>query len=111
MANSGTSHQQASFDDEGITAYMQDVLSRIAWSEVTKVSVYKKNCYAVDQIRVVIAGKWGIVEVTEDDPDFDVLQTLLCTKLKVCSEWYQDMAASPAFETNWTVIYSNGDSA
>jgi hypothetical protein len=105
MAKARIGEQIPSFDDEGITAYMHDVRFRIAWNEVTAVFAYKKDCFAVDQIRVVIAGKWGNVEFTEDDPDFDALRALLYAKLGISPDRYQDQVVSPPFETNWTNLF------
>jgi hypothetical protein len=77
----------------------------IGWQEVEAIYAYKKDCFSVDQIRIIlVSDKWRI-EFTEDDKDFCGLRMCISSHLKVRPDWHELLARSPAFETTWTVLY------
>ncbi len=70
---------------------------------------YKRDCFAVDQIRLVLGDdrRQSWMEVTEDDAGFKVLIEELARRLpdsRGAHDWW-DKVASPAFQTNWTQLY------
>ena len=82
----------------------------IAWQEVTKAFAYKKDRFAVDQIRLVIEGADGNhrIEVTEEDEGYACLIEQMPIKIPgfpVGGEWWEKVALAP-FETKWTQIYT-----
>jgi len=86
---------------------------RLAWDQIAAVFAYKRDCFATDQIRLVLgsegSGKW--LEVTEDEPGFDALVKNLPIHLPGCQaadDWFMSVAV-PAFETKWTQIFSRDD--
>jgi hypothetical protein len=60
-------------DEIGLTQIVRCAAStetvQLSWSEVKNVFAYERDCFAVDQIRLLIEGTDGIrrIEVTEDD--------------------------------------------
>ncbi len=43
------------------------------WDEVESVSAYKKDCFAIDQLRLVFKAAQGVIEITEDIEGWDRL--------------------------------------
>jgi hypothetical protein len=73
------------------------------------VYAYKKDCFGLDQIRVVL-GDEGLrtwIEITEHDEGYQELTAELPRRLPGClskKEWWQQVAPPP-FETQWTKLY------
>jgi hypothetical protein len=67
------------YDEHGISQISksdeQEGSVRILWTEITDVVAFKKDCFTVDQIRILIGSqnqkKW--IEITEDDQGFENL--------------------------------------
>ena len=79
------------------------------WREINAVFAFKWDCYTVDQIRLAIETlEDGAFVLTEDDEGWDLLSKNLDALLPGCrpfNDWFSEVAF-PAFETNWTQIYS-----
>lgn len=78
------------------------------WNDIVGVYGYKRNCYAVDQIRLVFElEKGSTTEVAEDDEGFRELLLALPDSLAgfpAEKEWWEQVALSP-FATNWTSYF------
>jgi hypothetical protein len=81
---------------------------RMAWEHVDAVYAYKRDCYTVDQIRLILrSNDQSSIEVTESDEGYQALIAEMERRLPgfpMFHEWW-DKVAFPAFETNWTEIY------
>jgi hypothetical protein len=106
-------HFEIQCDDSGVIRAVvparDEAPLRLTWDQVGAVYAYKRDCWAVDQIRLVLGdGDHRIwMEVTEDDVGFDELIAELARRLPGCptvSEWWEKVAF-PAFETQWTEVY------
>ena len=82
---------------------------QLAWEQITDVFAFKRDCFTVDQISIVVGNsdlkEW--VEVTEDDDGYGELILQLPLYLSGCptlDSWFQRVALPP-FETQWTHIY------
>ena len=101
-------------DETGVTQTVKSVdnteIIQFAWSQVKNVFAYKRDCLAVDQIRLLIevSNINGGVEVREDDEGYKQLIEQLPKRLDgfpTQDEWWQRVA-HPAFETRWTLLYN-----
>jgi hypothetical protein len=100
-------------DETGLTQIAQKgdttQARHMVWDEVTMVFAYKRDCFAVDQIRVVVAAnRTDWIEVTEDDEGYKCLIEQMPARIAGCpalDEWW-DRVALPPFETQWTQIYT-----
>jgi len=100
-------------DESGITQISekrgQSYRVQLEWEQITDVFAFKRDCYTVDQIRIVVGNsdlkEW--VEVTEDDEGYGALIVQLPLYLAGCptpDSWFQRVALPP-FETQWTHIF------
>ena len=101
-------------NETGLTQIVQqgDSAERtlIPWQDVRKVFAYKKDCFAVDQIRLVIEGADGNrrIEITEDDEGYKRLIEQMPIRIPgfpVGGESWEKAALAP-FELRWTQIYT-----
>ena len=81
----------------------------LAWNEATQVFAYKRDCFAFDQICIVIgtATHTDAIEVREDDEGFQYLIEQMPSRIVGClpsNEWW-DRVALPPFAARWTQIY------
>ena len=83
--------------------------TQLEWQQITDVYAYKKDCFSMDQIRILLGDevqrKW--IEVTEHDEGYRELIAELPHHLPGClseEEWWRDVAMPP-FETQWTQLY------
>jgi hypothetical protein len=83
---------------------------RLAWEQITAVYAYKRDCWTVDQISLILGDDdrrtW--IEVTEEDEGYQSLVGELPRHLPGCqamAEWWPNVAFPP-FETNKTNLYS-----
>ncbi len=86
-----------------------EVQDRVAWTEVSAVVAYKRDCFAFDKIYVALADAAGNVRVhiSEEDAGYQILIGELPKYLPGCpapDEWFLGVAV-PAFERNWTELY------
>ena len=102
--------QSRSWDENGLHALEGDLSIHIAWGDVRRVYAYKKDCFSVDQLRLIFMSDQDVVEFTEDDSGFPHLCALLNERLSVSAEWQIRLLASPAFETTFTAVYPTSDS-
>ena len=80
----------------------------VPWGTIARVAAFKRDCYVIDSIRLLVATADGRgYECSEDDEGFDeAVQPLPC-HLAGCvafTDWFATVAF-PAFETNFTQIY------
>ncbi len=81
---------------------------RFAWEQITAVYAFKRDCFAYDQIRLILGNeseeKW--IEISEEDSGYQQLVRLQPQFLPAClaedASWQP--VAFPAFETNWTQL-------
>ena len=101
-------------DESGLTQIMHSGNSTqtrcLDWDGVTRVFAYKRDCFAVDQICIVIgtADDHDWIEVREDDEGYESLIIQMPIRLVGCptgQEWWERVALPP-FETQWTQIYA-----
>jgi hypothetical protein len=97
----------AAIDQIGLTQTTSGGVVLIRWEDVGSVSAYKKDCWMMDQIRVVVRGKDGsCIVCTEDDQPFDALEASIRRFLPDSRPgWYQSLVCSPPFQTEITHIY------
>jgi len=97
-------------DESGVT---QTSISgdgiRLTWDQIAAVYAYKRDCFTMDQIRLIIGNDeleiW--IEIAEDDAGYADLVSYLPRHLPGCpsvESWLQSVAL-PSFETQWTKIY------
>jgi hypothetical protein len=72
---------------------------RVAWTDITRVIAYKRDCYAYDQIRVAIFTDADVatIDLSEDDGGYRVLTVALPAHLRGCMAfdvWFQQVAPS-----------------
>ena len=101
-------------DETGLTQIVQRGGSTetflLTWNEVTSVIAYKRDCFSVDQIRLLIEGTNDnrCVEVTEEDDGYKRLIEEMPVRLRgfpLPSEWWEKVALPP-FELCWTQLYT-----
>jgi len=82
---------------------------QLKWEQINAVFAYRRDCYTVDQIRLILGNDVELtwMEVTEDDVGVKVLIVELARRLpgfpNVYDRW--DKVAQPPFETQWTELY------
>ena len=84
---------------------------RIQWSEVCEISAWKTDLFSYDSICIGFRKNGNDTRVwcTEEDRGWDDLLAAMERVLKVkCDTWWSRVAF-PAFETNWTVIWTFAD--
>ncbi len=117
-ADRGVIFYSARCDASGITQTVSSLYAnevRIAWSQVSQVCAYKRDCFAFDQIRVALWSEdSGVgIEVTEEDAGFEELIDALPLYLPGClsrDKWFERVAF-PAFALNLTSLYRRMDPA
>jgi len=82
---------------------------QLRWEQINAVFAYKRDCYTVDQLRLILGNDLELtwMEVTEDDVGFKVLIVELARRLPgfpTVYDWW-DNVAHPPFETQWTELY------
>ena len=101
-------------DETGLTQIMHSGKStqthRLDWDGVTRVLAYKRDCFAVDQICVVIgtADDHDWIEIREDDEGYESLINQMPTRMVGCAapnEWWERVALPPS-AAQWTQIYA-----
>lgn len=97
--------QTRSWDEKGLHAVEGEESTSIGWSDVRRVYAYKKDCFAVDQIRLIIMGDQDAIEFTEDDQGFASLCDVLNKRLGVSDDWHTRLVTSPAFEMTFIAVY------
>ena len=84
----------------------------IAWQEVVRIEVFKRDLYVVDLICLsLFLSDNKSVEIDEEMEGWDSVVDKLPEYLPGCqkfAEWFQ-VVAIPAFKTNDTVIYQRDD--
>lgn len=80
----------------------------IIWTEVASILAYRRDCFAVDQIRLYInLSDKTAIELTEDMQGWEDLLKKLSEYLPGCKqadEWWAAVAF-PAFDANVTSLY------
>ena len=81
----------------------------VDWGQITAAYAYKRDCYAVDQIRLVLwnEAKGSGLEVTENDQGYEALLGELERRLSgfpSLAEWCF-VVAMPPVETQWARLY------
>lgn len=101
-------------DETGLTQIMHSGKSnqtcRLDWDFVTRVFAYKRDCFAVDQICIVIgtADDYDWIEIRENDEGYESLINQLPIRMAGCPaphEWW-DRVALPLFAAQWTQVYA-----
>ena len=84
--------------------------TRITWRQVTDVFAYKRDCFAYDQICLLVEASDidRRIEVREDDEGYEGLIQQLPLRLDgapTLDEWWNTVVLPP-FETQWKRLYS-----
>jgi hypothetical protein len=78
------------------------------WKDIIRVHGYKRDCFTVDQIRLVFTFDGGsAIEITEDDEGYKELLLELPKRLygfPTQQEWWEKVA-QPPFATNWIRLF------
>lgn len=98
------------WDQVGLHTANGDRHIDIPWERVRQVHAYKKDCFTVDQIRLIFSATEHLIEFTEDGPAFSELCTTMEQKLQISPEWRLHLYLAPAFEPTLTCVYGK-DSA
>jgi hypothetical protein len=106
-------HFEINCDDSGVALISTPPRSepplQLRWEQIKAVFAYKRDCYTVDQIRLILRNDVEMtwMEVTEDDVGFKVLIVELARRLPGFPNVYDwwDKVAQPPFETQWTALY------
>ncbi len=80
---------------------------RIPFAEVRKVVAFKRDCYTVDSIRMLLETDAGVVEIGEEMAGWEAWTAALPERLagaKRFEEWFFEVAF-PAFEENATIVF------
>ena len=84
----------------------------ILWPRIERVIAFKRDCYTVDSIRLLIGMAGGEAhELSEDDEGWQDAMAQLPERLPGClsfEDWFFTVAF-PAFEANTTQIYQRGE--
>lgn len=80
---------------------------RIPFAEVRKVVAFKRDCYTVDSISMLLVTDAGVVEISEEMSGWEAWTAALPERLsgaKRFEEWFFEVAF-PAFEENATILF------
>jgi hypothetical protein len=84
----------------------------ILWEDVVQVTGYKKDCFAVDQVRFEFVSRSGTLLVdTEDMPGWEGLVEVLPKWLPgfpMKTDWWEKII-QPPFGTNLTLLYERNN--
>lgn len=86
---------------------------RIPFTGVRKVVAFKRDCYTVDSIRMLLVTDAGVVEISEEMSGWDAWTAALPDRLsgaKRFEEWFFEVAF-PAFEEQATLLYDASSSS
>lgn len=78
----------------------------LPWPAVERVFVYKKDCYTVDQMRVVVAGQGVMLEFCEKDEDFTAFCACVTRQLALEKDLYLLLLAVPTFDQTLVEVYA-----
>lgn len=105
-------------DAGGITQITESargtVRVHLAWDRVLSVYGFKRDCFTIDQICLLLgddeSDRW--IEVTEDDSGYKALLEELPVRVQgfPCAEEWWRRVALPPFETQLTLLYRRPDS-
>jgi len=96
----------ARLDENGIYQSFDQSEVFIAWKDLAFILAYKKDCFAIDDIRLVFSDGAIQIEVSESAQNFEEMSGTLAAKLSlVVPDWYQRLMTSPAFEATPTTVY------
>jgi hypothetical protein len=111
-ANTAQSKYAISFDAEGFairaTGQAPTPGSKMYWSEVQRVTAFKRDCFVVDCIFLVISARDDtVIEINEEMAGWREFVETLPDYLLGCKPWYLwfSNVAFPAFATNPTAVY------
>lgn len=94
------------YDKEGVTISFKEFEERINWNDITALHVFKEDLMTIDRICMEIIYNNKLITINEDMPGWS--QFVLKTKAVFTSipqDW-DFTIIQPAFETNYTTIYS-----
>jgi hypothetical protein len=100
-------------DETGFTQIVQqgeDIQSSgLSWDEVTEAFAYKRDCFSVDQICIILgtADSTHWIEVREDDDGYQQFIQQLPIRIAcfpAADEWLERVRLPP-FAPQWTQIY------
>ena len=86
---------------------------RVPLAGVRKVVAFKRDCYTVDSIRMLLVTDAGVVEISEEMSGWDAWTAALPDRLsgaKRFEEWFLEVAF-PAFEEQATLLYDASSSS
>ena len=94
------------YDENGFIMQYEDVVQKVKWENITQLNAYKRDLLALDRIEMeIVCGKTFFV-VTEDLPGwFQFVIKLKEVFPTIPKDWEMNIS-KPAFETNFTTIYS-----
>ena len=78
---------------------------QIAWSDVVEINAYKLDNLTYDEAIMEFVLSSGLrVRISEDHPDFILLEEVLFEQFPSTSSWRQSVLLPP-FEANYTNLY------
>ena len=84
---------------------------QIYWSDISEIWVYKKDCFSVDQIRMLLRANHCIIEISEDVEGWQGLMDQLHILLPGSTAWAEWFLKTfhPAYASNVTKIYDRNE--
>lgn len=94
------------YDSEGFTVIYKEFSSKVEWSAISQVSVFKLDLLTIDRVDMDIVHGDMVLSISEDLPGWsEFLEKLHETFSEIPKDWYIDICL-PAFATNFSIIYN-----
>ena len=98
------------WDERGLVQIVDGEELRLEWTQIASIDAYKRDCFAVDQIRLLLGDSNALVlmEVSEEDQGYEEFVKTLPHNLPGClslEEWFSNVAFPP-FENCRMTIYA-----
>jgi hypothetical protein len=89
----------ARLDESGIAQRLDELELFIAWKDLAWIVAYKKDCFTVNDIRLVFSDGKSQIELSESAQSFPEANVVLAANVSLAvPDWYERLMVSPAFE-------------
>ncbi|MBB5055374.1 hypothetical protein HDF16_000043 [Granulicella aggregans] len=96
----------ARLDESGIAQRLDELELFIAWKDLAWIVAYKKDCFTVDDIRLVFSDGKSQIELSESAQSIPEANVVLAANVSLAvPDWYERLMVSPAFEATPTIVY------
>lgn len=94
------------YDSDGFTVIYKELSSKVEWSAISQISVFKLDLITIDRVDMDIDHGDTILSISEDLTGWGEFVGKLHEKFpEIPKDWYVDICL-PAFATNFSVIYN-----